>query len=218
MRSVYLQKNKDIFKVPNLPAEEYAQSIGLPGAPKIKFVKSSAKASAAKEAQRAEIMAKAAAKADEEEEEESSSEEESDAEENMPQTKKTAKPTSKIEKMFLRKNQNILSEHYNKLVDFEEDNLLNSKEGGHEDDDFITIKRRDHKLESDEEAEPMLPMSRRQLKLGKAALAKKQSKGERIVFDDEGKVSYMKQPAVMFLFVTNEMDFSLATCIVRNAG
>ncbi|GAB5593973.1 ATP-dependent RNA helicase dbp4 [Umbelopsis nana] len=187
MRSVYLQKNKDIFKVHNLPAEEYAQSIGLPGAPKIKFVKASAKASAAKEAQRAEIMAKAAAKTDEEEEEESSSEEESDAEENMPQTK-TAKPTSKIEKMFLRKNQNILSEHYNKLVDFEEeDNLLNSKERGHEDDDFITIKRRDHKLESDEEAEPMLPMSRRQLKLSKAALAKKQSKGERIVFDDEGK-------------------------------
>jgi ATP-dependent RNA helicase DDX10/DBP4 len=96
---------------------------------------------------------------------------------------------SKIEKMFQRKNQNILSDHYNKLIDFEEDNLLDG-ETVNEDDDFITLRRRDHKLESDEEAEPMLPMSKRQLKLTKKDLAKKQSKGERIVFDDEGKVSY----------------------------
>jgi ATP-dependent RNA helicase DDX10/DBP4 len=76
MRSVYLQKDKDIFKVHDLPAEEYAQSIGLPGAPKIKFVK----ASAAKEAQRAQAKAKSAvSKA---EEEESSSEEEIEPEEN----------------------------------------------------------------------------------------------------------------------------------------
>lgn len=96
---------------------------------------------------------------------------------------------SKIEKMFQRKNQNILSDHYNKLIDHEEENLLDSNEAN-EDDEFITLSRRDHKLESDEEADLMLPMSRRQLKLTKKELAKKQSKGERIVFDDEGKVSY----------------------------
>jgi ATP-dependent RNA helicase DDX10/DBP4 len=89
--------------------------------------------------------------------------------------------------MFLRKNQNILSEHYNKLVDHEDDNDLLNNEAG-EDDEFITIKRRDHKLESDEENEPMLPTSKRQLNLSKKELAKKQSKGERIIFDDEGKV------------------------------
>lgn len=39
MRSVYLQKDKDIFKVADLPAEKFAASLGLPGAPKIKFLK-----------------------------------------------------------------------------------------------------------------------------------------------------------------------------------
>lgn len=101
--------------------------------------------------------------------------------------------------MFLRKNQNILSEHYNKLIDFEdEDNLLDSKEQGQADDEFITIKRRDHKLESDEEAEPMLPTSKRQLKLTKKDLAKKQSRGERIIFDDEGKVSWRKTQFLVY--------------------
>ena len=38
MRSVYLQKNKSVFKVEELPAERFAASLGLPGAPKIKFL------------------------------------------------------------------------------------------------------------------------------------------------------------------------------------
>ncbi|KAG2183415.1 hypothetical protein INT43_006421 [Umbelopsis isabellina] len=182
MRSVYLQRNKDIFKVHALPAEEFAQSIGLPGAPKIKFVK----ASAAKDAQRAQAKEKSEAlNAEVEEDEASGSEEESEVEESEVK-QKSAKPMSKIEKMFQRKNQNILSDHYNKLIDFEEENLLDSTEAN-EDDEFITLRRRDHKLESDDEADLMLPMSRRQLKLTKKELAKKQSKGERIVFDDEGK-------------------------------
>ena len=38
MRSVYLHKDKSIFKVDELPAERFAASLGLPGAPKIKFL------------------------------------------------------------------------------------------------------------------------------------------------------------------------------------
>jgi len=38
MRSVYLQKNKAVFKLTELPAERFAESLGLPGAPKIKFL------------------------------------------------------------------------------------------------------------------------------------------------------------------------------------
>lgn len=93
MRSVYLQKNKDIFKVHELPAEEFAQSIGLPGAPKIKFVKASAKASAAKEAQRVEAMAKLTVAAKASDGEESSSEEESEPEESVLQAKVGKKAT-----------------------------------------------------------------------------------------------------------------------------
>eukprot|EP00049_Salpingoeca_infusionum_P018497 m.357473 g.357473 ORF g.357473 m.357473 type:complete len:850 (+) comp17855_c0_seq1:1828-4377(+) len=39
MRSVYLQPDKEVFDVTQLPAAEFAQSIGLPRAPKIKFLK-----------------------------------------------------------------------------------------------------------------------------------------------------------------------------------
>ena len=47
MRSVHIQKDKTIFKLSELPAEEYAASMGLPGAPQIKLLdaaKSKAKA------------------------------------------------------------------------------------------------------------------------------------------------------------------------------
>ncbi|ORX73375.1 DEAD-domain-containing protein, partial [Linderina pennispora] len=41
VRSVFLQKNKSVFDVEQLPLEEFAEALGLPGAPKIKFVKKS---------------------------------------------------------------------------------------------------------------------------------------------------------------------------------
>jgi ATP-dependent RNA helicase DDX10/DBP4 len=46
MRSVYLQSNKNVFKVDELPAEAFAESLGLPGAPKIKFIKKGVSAAA----------------------------------------------------------------------------------------------------------------------------------------------------------------------------
>lgn len=38
VRSVHLHKNKDIFKVSEMPLKEFAAALGLPGAPKVKFV------------------------------------------------------------------------------------------------------------------------------------------------------------------------------------
>lgn len=38
MRSVYLHKDKRIFQLDKLPTEAFAASLGLPGAPKIKFL------------------------------------------------------------------------------------------------------------------------------------------------------------------------------------
>jgi len=39
MRSVFLQGNKEVFDVHALPAAELAKSMGLPGTPRIKFIK-----------------------------------------------------------------------------------------------------------------------------------------------------------------------------------
>jgi len=38
MRSVHLQKDKTVFKLTELPAELFAESLGLPGVPRIKFL------------------------------------------------------------------------------------------------------------------------------------------------------------------------------------
>ena len=38
LRSVYLHKDKSIFKVSELPVDQFAESLGLPGTPKIKFL------------------------------------------------------------------------------------------------------------------------------------------------------------------------------------
>lgn len=38
LRSIHLHKDKSIFKLDELPIERYAESLGLPGAPKVKFL------------------------------------------------------------------------------------------------------------------------------------------------------------------------------------
>ncbi|KAL8984613.1 MAG: hypothetical protein Q9205_001454, partial [Flavoplaca limonia] len=39
VKSINLQKDKEVFKLDQLPLEEYSVSLGLPGAPRVKFVK-----------------------------------------------------------------------------------------------------------------------------------------------------------------------------------
>ena len=43
VRSVYLQKDKDIFNVHALPLTEYASALGLPGEPRVRFLDKSGK-------------------------------------------------------------------------------------------------------------------------------------------------------------------------------
>ena len=38
LRSIYLQKDKTVFKLDQLPLEQFAESLGLPGAPRVKFL------------------------------------------------------------------------------------------------------------------------------------------------------------------------------------
>jgi ATP-dependent RNA helicase DDX10/DBP4 len=153
MRSIHLQKHKSVFDVSKLPAEEFAHSLGLPGAPKIKFVKSNE----AKNARRA------APTHVSDQEEESSSESEQD------------KPKTKVDRMFQRKNQNILSDHYTKLVQHDDDT-----------GDFMHLKRADHDLEAIPDVpDPVLTTSAKK-KLRKKVI-QQYPKGEKLVFDDDGK-------------------------------
>ncbi|KAL1948548.1 hypothetical protein VTO73DRAFT_12623 [Trametes versicolor] len=187
LRSVYLHKDKSIFKVDELPVKQFAESLGLPGVPKIKFL---SKELAKKKKNASREVAETLPPARPEPEEASfeayeSSEGESDEEdEDTPaeagtSEEKTVRVRTKYDRMFERKNQNILSEHYSKLVDHDAEDS---------DDDFITLKRADHELEGDAAMEPDEFTSKRKARLAasKKAAAKSGPRGHKLVFDDEG--------------------------------
>ncbi|KAF8178079.1 P-loop containing nucleoside triphosphate hydrolase protein [Mycena galopus ATCC 62051] len=198
LRSIHLHKDKSIFKLAELPAERFAESLGLPGAPKIKFLtkemaKQKKNKSRAVEAAQAEIRkekADAAGEADSEEEDsgdegdvhDSSDEEgggEEEQEEEEPQKPKAVR--TKYDRMFERKNQTVLSEHYSKLIEGNEE----------DDDDFITLKRVNHDLDgSDGNIDEAADMSKRKQRM----MASKTKRaimtgglGQKLIFDDEGK-------------------------------
>ena len=89
---------------------------------------------------------------------------------------------TKYDRLFERKNQNILSEHYTKLIDHS---------GSGSDDEFLTLKRADHDLDDDDDG--ALPESgytskrQQRMALSKKALAKNGPRGHKLVFDDAGE-------------------------------
>ncbi|KII91775.1 hypothetical protein PLICRDRAFT_173579 [Plicaturopsis crispa FD-325 SS-3] len=200
MRSIHLHKDKSIFKLAELPAERFADSLGLPGAPKIKFLnkevaKQKKNASRAAAEAKAEAAKEQAAATDEESDDDddddddgsadglsSSEEEETQTTEQNPS--KSSKPAvrTKYDRMFERKNQSILSEHYTKLVD-------HSVDGDDSDgDDFITLKRADHTLAGDDGLAETENMSKRRLKMGRAkrTILKNKGMSKKLIFDEEG--------------------------------
>ena len=199
LRSVYLHKDKDIFKIDELPVDKFAESLGLPGTPKIKFL-SKAIANKRKNASRAEQEAQAEVEKEKEslfpeisdEEQASSSNYESDDEsaKDKMKTSDVPKVRTKYDRMFQRKNQGVLSEHYSRLIEDEQGDSETSE-------DFIKLERADHDLpvpSSSSLAAPVLSLSRdsselskRKLKLSRTKRAiVKHGANTKLVFDDSG--------------------------------
>lgn len=200
VRSIHVQKDKEIFKLDKLPLEEYASSMGLPGAPKIKFMKGD-DAKARKNAPRTKLS-----------DSEDSGEEEADAADGETKTKdKKDTVRTKYDRMFERKNQDVFADHYAKMIQDEDD--VNNLDGTQvSDDDLFSVKRRipaDGNLSSDDDEEedsageaddglkrvtipgaknPIILDSKRREKLlkSKKKLLKLKDKGTKLVFDDEG--------------------------------
>jgi ATP-dependent RNA helicase DDX10/DBP4 len=184
-RSVHLQKDKEIFKLNELPLEEFSASLGLPGAPKIKFV-SGDDAKKVKNAPRVEVS------------------DNDDEEEPRKEIKKDTVRT-KYDRMFERRNQDVLADHFTKITgprDYEE----NLNGDADEDDDFLRVKRTlpaddDETLPTTNELPPTAKLiqgigkdglivdskRREKLLMSKKQVAKLKVKGTKIVFDDEGK-------------------------------
>ena len=191
VRSIHIQKDKETFKLNELPLEDFSASLGLPGAPRIKFLKSD-NAKDLKNASRRAV---------------SSSEDESDgdAASGDKSTAKKAVTRTKYDRMFERTNQDILTDHYSKLVNGDQDQKddVNSLDEGN---DFLIVKRRlSDTLSTDGKGdEDLLPPgfdsrkglgktatsvdSKRKEKLlkSKKKLLKLKEKGQKLVFDEEG--------------------------------
>jgi len=107
--------------------------------------------------------------------------------------KVSSKPTkasvrTKYDRMFERKNQNILSAHYTKLIDHQTDRAAD------DDDEFITLARADHDLPDLSEGIPSQQdilsanLSKRKQKLGRAKRALLTTgANKKLVFDEEGR-------------------------------
>ncbi|KAB2574985.1 ATP-dependent RNA helicase DBP4 [Lasiodiplodia theobromae] len=195
VKSIHIQKDKEIFNLQKLPLEDFAASLGLPGAPRIKFMKGD-NAKELKNAPRHGLS--------------SSEDEDSGEEGDKKKSKKEKEVRTKYDRMFERKNQDVLSEHYTKLVRDENDEDDKAPNAGDSDDDFMAVKRRiavDEDISDDDDGaevleaqgkkvvsvpgakEPILIDSKRREKelKSKKKLLKYKDKGHRVVFDDEGK-------------------------------
>ncbi|KAK6008177.1 hypothetical protein QM012_000080 [Aureobasidium pullulans] len=194
VRSIHIQKDKETFKLDKLNLEEYAASLGLPGAPKIKFIAGD-DAKARKNAPRAQL---------------DDSEDDSEVEK---EDKKKPEVRTKYDRMFERKNQDVLADHYAKMVRDDDIEALDGTQMS--DDDLFSVKRRipvqeEKEDSSDEETTPavadmdlppgakavhipgakdaLIIDSKRREKLlkSKKKLLKFKESGQKLVFDDEG--------------------------------
>lgn len=165
VKSIYIQKDKEVFKFDELQTEEFANSLGLPGAPRIK-IKGMKAIEQAKKLKNTSRSLLSLSKAND------------DGEIN---DKKDKQVRTKYDKMFERKNQTILSEHYL--------NITKSQAQEDEDEDFITVKRKDHELKEEDLPQLTVPTSRRAQKKALSKKASLSTKGNatKMVFDDEGQ-------------------------------
>lgn len=195
VRSIHIQKDKEVFKINGLPLEEFSASLGLPGAPRIKFRKGD-NAKELKNAPRQML----------------SSSEDEDAHSKGKTQKKEPEVRTKYDRMFERRNQNVLADHYANLIDDKDDQPGTQNADADEDECFLTVKRRlsaasSIASESEDEPEPsaqLQPQSksillpgkdpllidshrREKMLKSKKALLKLKGKGSKLVFDDDGK-------------------------------
>ncbi|KAI3337675.1 ATP-dependent RNA helicase DBP4 [Ustulina deusta] len=179
VRSIHLQRDKEIFNLKTLDLEAYAACLGLPGAPIINFAKG-------EDVKKLKNMPRAAL---------SDSDSELDPE-------KKRKTRTKTDKMFERTNQDVLTDHYAKLIgnatdkaaEDSEDNFLEVKrvlEGDDLDavvDDKVTLPLGTKIIHGLGGEEPFIVDSKRREKMlkSKKQMLKFKGKGDHIVFDDEG--------------------------------
>ncbi|KZL74007.1 ATP-dependent RNA helicase DBP4 [Colletotrichum tofieldiae] len=206
VRSVYLQKDKEVFKFDKLDLDAYAASLGLPGAPQIKLRKG-------EDIKKVKNAPRKGMSSDED-----SDEEDPDA----PKKPKKPEVRTKYDRMFERTNQDVLSGHYTKLVANGDDvtggSTGTATAGGDDDnDDFLSVKRvlGDDELDAESGNAPgskakvisygdqqfIVDSKRREKALqSKKKMLKFKGRGQKLVFDEDGNAHQIYE-------LQNEDDF-----------
>lgn len=131
VKSIYVQKDKEVFNLKSLPLEDFAASLGLPGAPRIKFIKGD-DTKERKNAPRALSRL-------------TSDDEFDDEKDGKTKGKKDGEVRTKYDRMFERRNQDVLADHYSKLINDDGTMVAQGTNGATDDadeDDFLSVKRR----------------------------------------------------------------------------
>ncbi|KAF8446471.1 P-loop containing nucleoside triphosphate hydrolase protein [Terfezia claveryi] len=199
-KSIYIQKDKETFDLDKLPLEEYAQSLGLPGQPNVVRKKGENGGASNQEVKELKNKSRRMMKEVEMAESSESEADKEEGEEGKKKGKKKQEVRTKYDRMFERKNQTVLADHYNKLI---ADPILGDKDG----DEFLSVKRVLPRSPSPSAettlippgvtapmvylpgaATPLIIDSNRREKLlkSKKALAKFKAGPTKMVFDDEG--------------------------------
>lgn len=185
-RSVFVQKDKETFTIDKIDLEGFAASMGLPGAPKIKFQKGD-DAKKLKNAPRATL--------------DSSDDDDVDGE---IKARRKEEVRTKYDRMFERKNQDVLSGHYSKII--ADDDVAEKDQGADSDEEneFLSVKRV-HAVDKDDddiiteqvpaqnktpglETDLVIDSKRREKLLkSKKKLLKFKGKGTKFVYDSDGE-------------------------------
>ncbi|KAI9728131.1 MAG: ATP-dependent RNA helicase dbp4 [Chrysothrix sp. TS-e1954] len=187
--SIHLQRDKEVFKVEQYGWEDFAASLGLPGAPKIKFMKGDAEA--AKQAKNAPRMRAPSIPSASDVDEDNRALAKSDAKDSKPVVR------TKYDRMFERKNQDILADHYTRMIDYDNDDSnvrLLEATAKDDDEDLFTVKQRipaatGPAVSRDQNGveHPVIDSKRREraLKSKKKTAKLLGESGTRLVFDEE---------------------------------
>ncbi|KAJ2745773.1 ATP-dependent RNA helicase dbp4 [Coemansia sp. BCRC 34301] len=154
VRSVFLQKNKSVFNVDSLPLDDFAESLGLPGAPKIKFVKKSAASGGKNKSYEFDNLLSPEEREKLRQEHVAEIERENaavDVDDEDDEGLQQIKAKTRVDKMFARKNAGVLTDHYQRLVDHSGGDAMAANDD--DDADFITLKRADHELSDNSDYE-----------------------------------------------------------------
>ncbi|XP_028260459.1 probable ATP-dependent RNA helicase DDX10 [Parambassis ranga] len=201
LRSVFLMKNKEVFDVFQLQIDEYASSLGLAVAPRVRFLKKAQAQRAEKEGQRGEEQS--------EDEEEEDDEEEEELKSFKSQLKGDA-PHRESQSSESEDESEVEGGAQSKVM------LLNAGENEDEDDlrdlDLLTVKRKDvFNLTEDQDSsdDPELQSKKKTEKETKYKEAKKILKrnfqvNTKVTFSEEGEAVQLWPPVQKTLAVEEE--------------